>query len=121
MLNPKFISHLPPLRSGGGEREGHSCARWNLSSRRQPGKKPTPTSRELGGDTVCSLGVLSRTEILHGAVRFSNNPSLCSVDTIQWQDIVHASFLGNMSTDFQNNPSGSCEWSARAVQSREGW
>ncbi|XP_036897009.1 epidermal growth factor receptor isoform X3 [Sturnira hondurensis] len=48
-------------------------------------------------------------EILHGAVRFSNNPSLCSVDTIQWQDIVDTSFLGNMSTDFQNNPSGSCQ------------
>uniref|UniRef100_A0A452TVU4 Receptor protein-tyrosine kinase n=1 Tax=Ursus maritimus TaxID=29073 RepID=A0A452TVU4_URSMA len=33
-----------------------------------------------------------RTEILQGAVRFSNNPVLCSVETIQWRDIVDGDF-----------------------------
>lgn len=51
---------------------------------------------------------LSRAEILQGAVRFSNNPVLCSVDTIQWRDIINGDFLGNMSMDFQN-PLGSCK------------
>ncbi|XP_069318022.1 epidermal growth factor receptor isoform X2 [Eulemur rufifrons] len=61
-------------------------------------------------------------EILHGAVRFSNNPVLCNVETIQWRDIVSGDFLSNMSMDFQNNlgncqtcdpgcPNGSC-WGA---------
>ncbi|KAF5916790.1 hypothetical protein HPG69_012149, partial [Diceros bicornis minor] len=58
-------------------------------------------------------------EILQGAVRFSNNPVLCNVDTIQWRDIVSSDFLTNMSVDFQNQlggcqkcdpgcPNGSC-------------
>lgn len=61
-------------------------------------------------------------EILHGAVRFSNNPVLCNVETIQWRDIVDSAFLSNMSMDFQNQmgscpkcdpscPNGSC-WGA---------
>lgn len=45
-------------------------------------------------------------EILHGAVRFSNNPVLCSVDTIQWRDIVNNLFLSNMSLDWQSPQSG---------------
>ncbi|KAB1253761.1 Epidermal growth factor receptor, partial [Camelus dromedarius] len=45
-------------------------------------------------------------EILQGAVRFSNNPSLCSVETVQWRDIVNNEFLSNMSMDFQNQPGG---------------
>ncbi|ELK35143.1 Epidermal growth factor receptor [Myotis davidii] len=46
-------------------------------------------------------------EILQGAVRFNNNPSLCSMDTIQWHDIVDSSFVSNMSLDFQSHPPGS--------------
>ncbi|CAM9827411.1 unnamed protein product [Rangifer tarandus platyrhynchus] len=41
-------------------------------------------------------------EILQGAVRFSNNPVLCNVETIQWRDIVNPDFLSNMTGDFQN-------------------
>ncbi|XP_015415172.1 PREDICTED: epidermal growth factor receptor [Myotis davidii] len=48
-------------------------------------------------------------EILQGAVRFNNNPSLCSMDTIQWHDIVDSSFVSNMSLDFQSHPPGSCQ------------
>lgn len=48
-------------------------------------------------------------EILHGAVRFSNNPVLCNVETIQWRDIVHNDFLSNMSMDMQNLL-GSCKY-----------
>ncbi|EGW06709.1 Epidermal growth factor receptor, partial [Cricetulus griseus] len=44
-------------------------------------------------------------EILIGAVRFSNNPILCNMETIQWKDIVHNDFLSNMSMDLQNQPS----------------
>ncbi|PNI26290.1 EGFR isoform 9 [Pan troglodytes] len=47
-------------------------------------------------------------EILHGAVRFSNNPALCNVESIQWRDIVSSDFLSNMSMDFQNHL-GSCQ------------
>uniref|UniRef100_A0A452TV51 Receptor protein-tyrosine kinase n=1 Tax=Ursus maritimus TaxID=29073 RepID=A0A452TV51_URSMA len=47
-------------------------------------------------------------EILQGAVRFSNNPVLCSVETIQWRDIVDGDFVSNMSMDFQNQ-AGSCK------------
>ncbi|KAG8522346.1 Epidermal growth factor receptor [Galemys pyrenaicus] len=47
-------------------------------------------------------------EVLHGAVRFSNNPFLCNVESVQWRDIIHDVFLSNMSMDFQNNP-GSCQ------------
>ncbi|XP_051056602.1 epidermal growth factor receptor isoform X1 [Phodopus roborovskii] len=47
-------------------------------------------------------------EILIGAVRFSNNPILCNLETIQWKDIVHNDFLSNMSMDLQNQPS-SCQ------------
>lgn len=47
-------------------------------------------------------------EILIGAVRFSNNPILCNMETIQWKDIVHNDFLSNMSMDLQNQPS-SCK------------
>lgn len=43
-------------------------------------------------------------EILTGAVRFSNNPVLCYVDTIQWRDIVQDVFLSNMSMESQNQP-----------------
>ncbi|KAH0521488.1 Epidermal growth factor receptor [Microtus ochrogaster] len=43
-------------------------------------------------------------EILTGAVRFSNNPVLCYVDTIQWRDIVQDIFLSNMSMESQNQP-----------------
>ncbi|KAB0363827.1 hypothetical protein FD754_007983 [Muntiacus muntjak] len=41
-------------------------------------------------------------EILQGAVRFSNNPVLCNVETIQWRDIVNPEFLSNMTGDFQS-------------------
>ncbi|KAJ8778755.1 hypothetical protein J1605_013432 [Eschrichtius robustus] len=41
-------------------------------------------------------------EILQGAVRFSNNPVLCNMETVQWRDIVHTDFLSNMSIEFQN-------------------
>ncbi|XP_033718673.1 epidermal growth factor receptor isoform X1 [Tursiops truncatus] len=41
-------------------------------------------------------------EILQGAVRFSNNPVLCNMDTVQWRDIVNADFLSNMSIEFQS-------------------
>lgn len=41
-------------------------------------------------------------------MRFSNNPVLCSVETIQWRDIVDGDFVSNMSMDFQNQ-AGSCK------------
>ncbi|XP_022448878.1 epidermal growth factor receptor isoform X1 [Delphinapterus leucas] len=41
-------------------------------------------------------------EILQGAVRFSNNPILCNMDTVQWRDIVNTDFLSNMSIEFQS-------------------
>nr|XP_040147897.1 epidermal growth factor receptor isoform X2 [Ictidomys tridecemlineatus] len=47
-------------------------------------------------------------EILHGAVRFSNNPVLCNMESIQWQDIVDNDFMSNMSMDLQNRL-GSCQ------------
>ncbi|EPQ02825.1 Epidermal growth factor receptor [Myotis brandtii] len=47
-------------------------------------------------------------EILQGAVRFNNNPTLCNMETIQWHDIVDSSFVSNMSLDFQSHPPGSC-------------
>ena len=48
------------------------------------------------------MGFLPHAEILQGAVRFSNNPVLCNMETVQWRDIVHADFLSNMSIEFQN-------------------
>lgn len=57
---------------------------------------------------VGSRGSLPHAEILHGAVRFNNNPALCNVGTVQWPDIVDSSFLSNMSMDFQNQL-GNCE------------
>lgn len=51
-------------------------------------------------------------EILHGAVRFNNNPVLCNVETIQWRDIVDSAFLSNMSMDFQSRM-GSCKCGVR--------
>lgn len=53
------------------------------------------------------------TEILQGAVRFSNNPVLCNVDSIKWQDIVDDSFVSNMSMDFQNH-AGNCKCSRKS-------
>ncbi|VTJ63521.1 Hypothetical predicted protein [Marmota monax] len=47
-------------------------------------------------------------EILHGAVRFSNNPVLCNVESIQWRDIIDNDFMSNMSMDLQNRL-GSCQ------------
>ncbi|XP_055993907.1 epidermal growth factor receptor isoform X2 [Sorex fumeus] len=47
-------------------------------------------------------------EILQGTVRFSNNPALCNVHSIQWRDIVDDNFLSNMSLDFQNQL-GNCQ------------
>ncbi|XP_028917874.1 epidermal growth factor receptor isoform X1 [Ornithorhynchus anatinus] len=58
-------------------------------------------------------------EILTGGVRFSNNPALCNMDTIQWKDIVNTGQLNNISIDNQNQldkcpkcdlncPNGSC-------------
>ncbi|XP_058930551.2 epidermal growth factor receptor isoform X2 [Kogia breviceps] len=41
-------------------------------------------------------------EILQGAVRFSNNPVLCNMETVQWRDIVNTDFLSNMSIEFHN-------------------
>lgn len=45
-------------------------------------------------------------EILIGAVRFSNNPILCNMETIQWRDIVQDVFLSNMSMDVQRHLTG---------------
>ncbi|KAM4856602.1 epidermal growth factor receptor isoform 2-T2 [Urocitellus parryii] len=47
-------------------------------------------------------------EILHGAVRFSNNPVLCNMESIQWRDIIDNDFMSNMSMDLQNRL-GSCQ------------
>lgn len=41
-------------------------------------------------------------------MRFSNNPVLCNVETIQWRDIVDNDFISNMSMDFQNHV-GNCK------------
>ncbi|XP_019063146.1 epidermal growth factor receptor isoform X2 [Fukomys damarensis] len=54
------------------------------------------------------LPLRSLQEILQGAVRFSSNPMLCNVDTIQWRDIVDSNFLSNMSLDLQSHQS-SCQ------------
>ncbi|XP_004839898.1 epidermal growth factor receptor isoform X1 [Heterocephalus glaber] len=54
------------------------------------------------------LPLRSLQEILQGTVRFSNNPVLCSVDTIQWRDIMDSRFLSNMSLDLQSHQS-SCQ------------
>ena len=43
-------------------------------------------------------------------MRFSNNPVLCNVETIQWRDIVNPDFLSNMTGDFQNQQ-GNCKCS----------
>lgn len=61
----------------------------------------------IGGKEFGYCGSI-HAEILTGAVRFSNNPILCNVETIQWRDIVHSDFMSNMSMDLQNHLS-SCK------------
>ncbi|KAM6201250.1 epidermal growth factor receptor [Rhynchocyon petersi] len=53
---------------------------------------------------VKELPMRNLQEILSGAVRFSNNPALCNIETIQWKDIVNLDFMSSMSMDFANNP-----------------
>lgn len=93
---------------------GVACARGRVVSQPRRVKKGAPASRELrgGGQRACSTGSPSHAEILHGAVRFNNNPVLCNVETIQWRDIVDSAFLSNMSMDFQSRM-GSCKCGVR--------
>lgn len=60
-------------------------------------------------------------------MRFSNNPVLCNVETIQWRDIVNPDFLSNMTGDFQNQQ-GNCKCSTvlppphpRIAAHKAGW
>lgn len=59
-------------------------------------------------------------EILQGAVRFSNNPVLCNMETIQWRDIINTDFLSNVTGDFQNQQ-GNCSKCDPACLNRSCW
>ncbi|XP_064409383.1 epidermal growth factor receptor isoform X2 [Latimeria chalumnae] len=49
------------------------------------------------------LMLRSLAEILNGGVKFNNNPMLCHLETIQWNDIVDVGRNSTLSLKFENN------------------
>lgn len=52
---------------------------------------------------------VSVTEILNGGVKISNNPKLCNMDTVLWNDIIDTSKKPPTVLEFASNLS-SCEY-----------
>lgn len=53
--------------------------------------------------------LISVTEILNGGVKISNNPKLCNMDTVLWNDIIDTSKKPPTVLEFASNLS-SCEY-----------
>lgn len=71
------------------------------------------SERERGGRLKKSASLtvvfLSMAEILNGGVKISNNPKLCNMDTVLWNDIIDTSRKPLTVLDFASNLS-SCKY-----------